>query len=128
MPVKEMAKIFQKKKGMDISIKKLINSIGAMSANTVKMDETVDTFENSNNLHENTFDSKTLILLECPASLQMTNTDIIFTFIFKVDREGSVKSPRMPSFPKSTVKEGSELPVTRSMDTRGKPLLFGTQR
>ena len=71
-----MAKIFQKKKRMEILNKKLINSIGLMSANTIKMDESEnDKKMNSNNLHENTFDSKTPVLLEYPASLQITNTD-----------------------------------------------------
>ena len=103
-----MAKIFQKKKRMDILNKKLINSIGVLSANTINLDETeTEQKMNGNNLHENTFESKTPVLLEYPASLQITNTDNKFTYTFQV------KSLRMPFLQKSTVKEGSELPVTK---------------
>jgi hypothetical protein len=81
MSVKEMAKIFRKKKLIDILNKKLINSIGILSANTINLDETEQKM-NGNDLHENTIDSKTPVLLEYPASLQIANTDKKFTYTF----------------------------------------------
>ena len=108
---------------MDILSTKLINSIGVLSAKTINLDETENEQKmNDNNLHENSFDSKTPVLLEYPASLQITNSDNKFTYTFQV------KSLRMPFLQKSTVKEGSDLPLTRSQGPRGKPLLVGTQR
>ena len=66
MSVKEMAKIFKKKKGMDISNKIFIKTIGPMSSNAVKMNETVENERSikGDNLYENTHNAKTAILLE----------------------------------------------------------------